>query len=219
MVARQPRRRRGAGARPRPAAARPRRAYRPLAAALLLTGCAQFRPPAGGEAATRSSDCAVRGDVYSYADQSGSTVSNDGLSLRGKLAGQGEIYAGIGIELDAPYDASRYQGIAFQARRAAGGAAHVRLKLPDGNTDPDGGVCTDCYNDFGIGFEVGEAWTRYEARFSDLAQETGWGTPRPPALDAARLHGVQWQVATPGAEVGLEIQDVVWLGCGNQHGL
>jgi hypothetical protein len=196
-----------------------------LLAGLAAAGCAQFRPPgeggggggggggtAGGGGAAAA--CLVRGTPYSYADERGTTIAAEGLRLRGTLAGGGEVYAGVGLSLDPkPFDASRYDGIVFSARRTPGSAAHVRLKVPDVHTDPAGGVCTACYNDFGIPFQVTEEWTRYEVRFADLGQETGWGEPRPAAIDASKLYGVQWQVAVAGAEVDLAIRDVAFLGC------
>ena len=177
-----------------------------------LAGCAQFRPPAEGGGGERAA-CGIDGDVYTYADEAGSTVSGDPSRVTGQLAPAGEVYAGVGIGFATPLDASRYRGIAFRARRGPGAAAHVRLKVPDRNTDPDGGVCTDCYNDFGISFEVTEEWVRYEAAFADLVQETGWGAPRPPAIDATALHGVQWQVTTPGAVLDLQLDAIELLGC------
>lgn len=180
----------------------------------MLAGCAQFRPPAEGAQGTTG--CPIAGDAYTYADELGSTVSGDGAHVTGKLAASGEVFAGVGLDFAAPVDASRHRGIAFLARRGPGAAAHVRLKVPDVNTDPDGGVCTDCYNDFGISFQVTEEWTRYEAPFADLVQETGWGVPRPPAIDTTKLHGVQWQVAVAGADLDLQLDQVEFLGCGDE---
>ena len=92
----------------------------------------------------------------------------------------------------------------------------MRFKVPDVATDPSGGVCTECYNDFGIPFEVTEEPTRFEVRFADLAQEADWGAPRPPSVDAAKLYGLQWQVVVPGASVDVSIGDVAFLGCGGE---
>jgi hypothetical protein len=189
-------------------------------ALVALAGCAQFRPPAeggggGGEVAS-SSRCAAPGEPYSYADELGSTVTGDGLHIAGKLASAADVFAGVGIGFadgSPPLDASRYDGIVFAARRSPGSVAHARLKVPDVNTDPAGGVCTDCYNDFGLPFQVTEEWTRYEVRFEDLIQETGWGAPRPEAVDRSKLDGVQWQVAATGAAYELWIRDVGFLGC------
>ncbi len=85
--------------------------------------------------------------------------------------------------------------------------------MPDASTDPAGGVCTECYNDFGLPLQVTEEWTRFEVQFADLVQETGWGAPRPEAIDAAKLYGVQWQTAIAGASVDVEIDEVTFLGC------
>ena len=104
--------------------------------------------------------------------------------VKGQLAAQGQTYAGLALELRnprRPYDASRYRGVAFAARSEAGATPHLRFRVPDGNTDPDGKVCTECYNDFGIAVELREEWTRYEVPFAELRQESGWGTPRPPS--------------------------------------
>src|SRR5688572_6276776 len=154
--------------------------------AILVAGCAQFRPPASGPA--ESSACAEEariedaedgddqilaragrgGYLYTYKDEKGTTIapagdfspssggangSGSALHASGKLGDGGDMYAGLGFgftEPKAPYDASRWRGIAFWARRGKDGPAMLRLKLPDANTDPDGKVCKDCYNDFGV---------------------------------------------------------------------
>ncbi len=41
-----------------------------------------------------------------------------------------------------------YEGITFWAKSGAG-PAKLTVKMPDGNTDPDGQVCTACFNDYG----------------------------------------------------------------------
>jgi endoglucanase len=223
--------------------------------ALLLGGCAQFRPPVGGAgagAATAASgacaeiaviDDAEDGDnqvllaggrggyLYTFKDSHGTSVvpdgaftttsggahgSKNGLRLHGKLADRNDAYAGLGLsflEPKAPYDASRFTGIAFYARVAPGAATAVRLKVPDVDTDPDGHVCKECYNDFGVDFQVTAEWTRYEVAFADLTQGSGWGDPRPAAIDLTRLYSLQWQVATRGASFDLWIDDVSFVGC------
>ncbi len=171
-------------------------------------------------ARTTHADCPVSsGDAYTYADETGTKVSLDGSSpihVKGQLAAQGEVYAGVGLgftDSDAPFDASKYRGIAFKAKRGPTGSPHVRVKLPDGNTDPKGGVCTECYNDFGLSFQVTEEWVRYEVPFEQLKQEGGWGKPNPPSVDKAKLYGLQWQTTTPGAELDLYIDGVEIVGC------
>jgi hypothetical protein len=169
---------------------------------------------------TSHADCPVSLDgAYTYADETGTKVTLDGsgpIHVQGQLAAQGEVYGGVGLgftESDAPLDASTFRGIAFRAKRGPSGSPHVRVKIPDGNTDPRGGACTECYNDFGLTFQVTEEWVRYEVPFEQLKQEGGWGKPNPPSIDKAKLFGVQWQTTTPGATLDLYIDSVEILGC------
>jgi hypothetical protein len=178
-----------------------------------------------GDVRSAAADCPISLDtVYSYADEEGTTVALRGESpihVEASLSSASEVYAGVGLSLrepKAPFDASGATGIAFKAKRGAGATPHVRFKVPDAATDPDGGQCTECYNDFGIPFQVGEEWTRFEVRFEDLKQEVGWGKPQPPAIDRARLFGLQWQSAVPGARLDLWIDDIVILGCTDPDG-
>jgi endoglucanase len=146
----------------------------------------------------------------------GAETPGQALRFHGTVAKGQSVYAGLGLSFTdpkAPYDASRYRGIAFYARRAPGSTSAVRLKVPDVSTDPDGGVCSECFNDFGVDFQVGEAWTRYEVSFADLKQGSGWGQPRPPSIDPRRLYSVQWQVTTSGASFDIWIDDVSFIGC------
>jgi hypothetical protein len=173
------------------------------------------------------------GYIFTFADEKGSTVlpkdsddvkvaqggpdgSEYALRMSGKLADAEDVFAGIGfsfVEPKGPYDASAWKGISFVARTAGGNGVHLRVSAPDGNTDPDGKVCTDCYNDFGVGFEVTEEWTRFVVAFSDLKQEADWGAPRPAAIEPNKLYGLQWQVATRGADYDIWIDDVSFAGC------
>lgn len=171
-------------------------------------------------AAVAHADCPVSLDgAYTYADEAGSKVTMSGtgpIHVEGALGAAGEVYGGIGVaftESDAPIDASTFRGIAFKAKRGAAGTPYLRVKVPDGNTDPRGKVCEECFNDFGLAFQVEEEWVRYEVPFEQLKQEGGWGKPNPPTVDKAKLYGVQWQTAQPGAVVDLWIDEVVILGC------
>ena len=172
------------------------------------------------------------GYLYTFADDKGTSIEPKGddvkavaggaggssfaLRVQGKLGAEGEPYAGIGFSFAEPkaaYDATRWRGMSFMARRGASSASAVRLKLPDVNTDPDGKACTECFNDFGVTFQVPEEWTRFEIAFADLTQEPDWGTPRPPAIDAGKLYGVQWQVIGRASDYDVWIDDVSFLGC------
>ena len=172
------------------------------------------------------------GYIYTYMDETGSTIApstnsftvtnggatDDGFAMRmtGKVANGGDVYAGMGFSFMEPagkYDASIYRGLAFIAKRGPDSVSSVKLKVPDANTDPQGAVCVDCYNDFGVGFKLTEEWTRYEVDFADLKQEQGWGDPNPAALDVANLFGIQFQVATAGAEFDIWIDEITFIGC------
>jgi hypothetical protein len=172
------------------------------------------------------------GYLYTFVDETGSTVwpgddafavsaagggrAGTALRVKGALSAGAEVYAGLGlafVEPVGPYDASRYTGIAFLARRAPGTQARVRVSVADANSAPEAGICKECDNNFGVSFEMAEQWTRYEVAFAQLTQESGWGDPRPPALDRTRLYGIQWQVAQTGQKFDFWIDDVSFIGC------
>jgi len=171
------------------------------------------------------------GYLYTFADEKGSSISPQGddvkpvpggadsgyaLHMKGHLTDNEEAYAGIGFSFKEPkkaYDATQWRGVSFVARRGEHSVGNLRVKLPDANTDPDGKVCTDCFNDFGISFQVGPEWTRYEVAFDDLKQEADWGKPRPDKLDPAHLYGLQWQVSARNVDYDFWIDDVAFLGC------
>ena len=93
------------------------------------------------------------------------------------------------------------------------GEGTVKSILPDAHTDPQGGECKECYNDFGVDFELNEEWTRYVVAFADLKQESGWGRPRPDNVDPKKLFGMQWQVSTRATAFDVWIDDVTFVGC------
>jgi hypothetical protein len=171
------------------------------------------------------------GYLYTFADKTGTTVlppesafaveaggtpgSRYAVHVSGHLA-SGDVYAGIGFDFtqgSESYDASHYGGIGFAAKINAGAEPHVRFMVADVNTDPKGKVCTKCDNDFGIPFKPTGEWTRYEVPFAELKQEAGWGSPRPPAIDTAKLMGAKWQFSAPNANFDLWLDDVMFLGC------
>ena len=169
------------------------------------------------------------GFLYTFADERGSKVEPAGdfkpanggaegthrsLRAMGAMAQGDEAYAGLGFTFAdpaAPYDASRFVGVAFWAKRSSSSSAALRFMVGDVNTDPAGKVCTECDNDFGVSFEVTEEWTRYEVSFADLKQQGGWGAPRPEALDKSKLFGLKWQVGTPGAPFDVSIDQVSFV--------
>ena len=170
---------------------------------------------------------------YTFGDKVGSTVtpaaggtfamSKGGASgsalaahASGKIGGGQVVYAGMGFNFIDPkgaYNASAYKGISFWAKVGPGSATGVRLKVPDADTDPDGKVCTECFNDFGADLELTTAWTKYTVPFSTMTQLAGWGAPHPGALNPAKLFGVQWQVNSPGATYDIWVDEIAFTGC------
>ncbi len=133
----------------------------------------------------------------------------------------GDITAGIGFGLseqeNTPYDATKYTGVSFLARRGStDSVAVVRFNVADVNTDPEGHICTECYNDFGTPIKLSDQWTRYVIYFDELEQRSGWGDPRPEHVDVSQILGMAWQYAVPGVKFDLELDDIRFIGACNE---
>jgi endoglucanase len=171
---------------------------------------------------------------YTFVDKAGSTItppsqiaflmSPGGASgsqyaarMMGKVAAAGQpLFAGMGFSFTDPkaaYDATAFDGISFYAKLGAGSTANVRLKVPDRNTDPAGGTCSECFNDFGADLTLTGEWQKYSISFSTMKQMEGWGAPHPPTVDKSHLFGVQWQVTQPGTSYDVWVDDVRFTGC------
>jgi endoglucanase len=173
---------------------------------------------------------------YTYADKAGSTIvppagdtggtfsmSEGGAHgsalaarMQGKVGRGNIVYVGMGfsfVDPKAPYDASKFQGIAFFAKAGDKSTTGVRVKVPDLNTDKDGKVCTECYNDFGADLNLTAAWKRYVVPFASMTQLAGWGAPHTAAIETHKLFGIQWQVASAGAAYDVWIDDPELVGC------
>jgi endoglucanase len=149
----------------------------------------------------------------------GANGSQHAARIHGTVGGDEGAYAGLGFNFTEPqvgFDASKYEGVSFFARRAADSTSSVRLKVPDRATFPEAGECTECFNDFGADLELSEEWQHYVFRFEELAQLPGWGAPRPASVDAAALYGIQFQVMTAGATFDIWIDDVAFIGCAGE---
>jgi endoglucanase len=146
--------------------------------------------------------------------QGGANRSQYAVNVKGKV-GSGEIvYAGVGVNFvdpKGPYDASKFEGISFWAKRGPGSTGKVRLKVPDASTDPDGKICSACFNDFGKDLSLTEEWTKYTVAFADMRQLGGWGAPRPAHIDPHKVYGVQWQVNQPGATFDVSFDDLEFI--------
>lgn len=173
------------------------------------------------------------GYVYTYVDPSGSTIdpaagaqfgmspggangSQYALHISGQIANANTVYAAMGMNLTdpkGPYDASKYKGISFFAKKGTGSTGKVRIKVPDKNTDPDGGVCGACSNDFGMQLTLSEQWQKYIVPFSALRQDSGWGNPRPRSVASEAIYAIQFQVNDKGRPFDIWIDDLAFTGC------
>ena len=173
------------------------------------------------------------GYVYTYVDPGGSTIDPAGgaqfgmspggangsqfaLHISGQIATANVVYAALGMNLTdpkGPYDASKYKGISFFAKKGTGSTGKVRIKVPDKNTDPDGGVCGACANDFGMSLTLSEQWQKFVVPFSALRQESGWGNPRPRSLASEAIYAIQFQVNDKGRPFDIWVDDLAFTGC------
>ncbi|HXX67126.1 MAG TPA: hypothetical protein VEK07_08090 [Polyangiaceae bacterium] len=170
-----------------------------------------------------------KGYWYTFVDKVGTTISPpaghkfiqspggaNGLQyaarMLGKVSSSGDPqYAGMGFSFTnpkEPYDASKYSGVSFYAKVGAGSLTSVRLKIPDVNTDPDGKVCTECFNDFGADLELTDQWKKFTIPFAQMSQMEGWGSPQKDHIDKTKLYGMQWQVNKPGASYDVWVSDI-----------
>jgi endoglucanase len=171
---------------------------------------------------------------YTYLDPQGTTItppaktkflqSAGGASgskfaahMAGTISKNGDpLYAGMGFSFTdpkGPYDATQYTGVSFWAKVGPGSIKTVRLKVPDVNTDPQGKVCTECFNDFGADLTLTEQWQKYTIPFATMKQMDGWGNPNPPTINKSKIYGMQWQVNDRGAAYDVWVDDVRLTGC------
>jgi endoglucanase len=136
--------------------------------------------------------------------------------MKGSISKAQVVFAGMGANFTdpkGPYDGSKYGGISFWAKKSPETTPKVRFKIPDAATDPDGGICSACYNDFGIDLKLTEEWTQYVILWDMLKQERGWGAPHPHGLDPAQMFAAQWQVNDKGQKYDIWVDDVAFTGC------
>jgi endoglucanase len=173
------------------------------------------------------------GYVYTYVDPDGSTIdpaagaqfgmspggangSQFALHISGQIGTGNVVYAALGMNLTdpkGPYDAAKYKGISFFAKKGAGSTGKMRIKVPDKNTDPDGGICGACANDFGMSLTLSDQWQKFVVPFSALRQDSGWGNPRPRSLASEAIYAIQFQVNDKGRPFDIWLDDLAFTGC------
>jgi endoglucanase len=149
-----------------------------------------------------------------FAMSEGGHNSQFAARYHGKVGTGAIVFAGLGMNFVDPkgqYDASKYSGITFWAKRGENSTGKVRLKVPDANTDPDGAVCTECFNDFGADMNFTPEWKQYVFPFKNMKQLAGWGNPHKPHILPAKIYGIQFQVNVPSANYDIYIDDLKFI--------
>jgi endoglucanase len=173
---------------------------------------------------------------YTFADEAGSTITpmtgkqggtfamepggangtKMAAHMSGTVGGGDIVYAGMGMNFVDPkgqYDASKYQGISFWGKRGPGSTPNLRLKVPDVATEPDGKVCSECFNDFGADLTFAETWQKFTIPFHAMKQLKGWGNPHTSGIDSSKLYGIQFQVNEKNAKFDIWVDEIQFTGC------
>ncbi len=156
-----------------------------------------------------------RGGIF-FMTPGGAQGSKYAARMHGTTGEAGVVFGGMGLNLTDPkglYDASRYKGIAFWAKRGRESYDRIRFKIPDVSTDEAGGVCTDCSNDFGVNLQLSEHWQHFAFSWRMLKQLPNWGAPRPRSIKPDKIFGLQWQVRQPDVSFDIWVDQVQFLGC------
>jgi len=105
---------------------------------------------------------------------------------------------GLGTQFPGrPVDATRFDGIAFWARKAPTSFSALRLGVGDVHTSPEGGFCdpnavnpdpSRCDDTFGSFVNLSQSWQFFRIDFAEMRQG-GWGK-HAPDFDLARLYSL-----------------------------
>ncbi len=167
------------------------------------------------EGSTIDPPAGATGGIFSFAP-GGVHGSAYAARMKGSISKAQVVYAGMGanfVDPKGPYDGSKFGGMSFWAKKSPGTTPNVRFKIPDVATDPDGGVCSACYNDFGINLKLTEEWAQYIILWDMLKQERGWGAPHPHGIDNTQMFAAQFQVNDKGQKYDVWIDDLGFTGC------
>jgi endoglucanase len=146
----------------------------------------------------------------------GANGSKYAARIHGRSAPSGEPWVGLALSFTdpaGPYDASCCQGISFWAKKGQGSIETVRFNVGDGNTVPEGGVCKQCYNEFGVDLGFTDEWKQFTLPFAWLHQQSGWGEPFP-KLESDRLYHLHWEINYRDHAFDIWVDDVKFVGCG-----
>jgi D-alanyl-D-alanine carboxypeptidase len=169
---------------------------------------------------TRSSGSpGASGDWKSFKDTEGTRLSPEPFAsaaggaqgskhaahIAGKTGTARATWAGVEVAAhgDTPYDLSPWARVCFRAK----GIGRARFNVADVNTTPAGGVCKQCYNNFGAFFSLTPSWQEHCFAFEELTQAGRWGEPLP-AVVPAKAYTLAWSTVERNADYDLWIDDV-----------
>jgi endoglucanase len=159
------------------------------------------------------SEAGIQQPVSNGRITSAQAVNDNGSQFAAWTQGGGFRSWGGGLGLtfrlsNRPYNASKYRGISFWAKIAPGSTNSVRVNVSDDQTAADGGICTECWDHFGLAIVLSERWGRYSFEWKDLAQR-GWGAPLVAAINPAKLRGIEFAIQE-GVDFELYVDNVAF---------
>jgi endoglucanase len=156
----------------------------------------------------------AKGGTFEMSD-GGANGSAHAARIKGTVGGADIVFAGMGMNFVDPkgwYDASKYGGIGFWAKKnSPESTGHIRLKVPDAQTDPDGKLCHQCFNDHGLDMNLTTDWVYYTVPWRAMKQED-WG-PKDGGIDPSKIYGVQFQCSEKGAKFDVSVDEIQFVGC------
>jgi len=135
----------------------------------------------------------------------GTPGSKRAAHIAGKTGSARATWAGVEVAAQngTPYDLSPWARVCFRAK----GTGRARFEVRDVNTTPEGGVCKQCYNNFGASFSLTSSWQEHCFGFEELTQAGRWGEPLP-AVVPEKAYGLSWSKHERNTDYDLWVDDV-----------
>ena len=125
-------------------------------------------------------------DGGAFTMSEGGHASKLAARFHGKVGTGAPLFARHGDELRRPEGGlRRLEGRRPRLLGPAAPRARPRRcasRYPTSNTDPEGGVCTECFYDFGGDSNLTTEWKLYVFPWTAMKQMPGWGSPRKPHI-------------------------------------
>lgn len=110
------------------------------------------------------------------------------------------------------YDASKYAGISFKAKKGGGDTDKIRVNVGDINTHPNGKVCKNCWNHFRKDFTLSDDWQEFTMTWNEMQQRAGWGDPRPRSITPEKVLTLSFALEG-GKTFDIWFDDIQFLEC------